>query len=139
MYKAEHLFVRFHGRKSSSPIFRPNYWVDGSALRSSFARVQHFEGWLTDAEIAKLAKQHYRDIAAISHNWNALIDCELWKIELRGNEVVQGIEGPIAPQPTHQATQTDPASSSALRGGALQIYLDPRTPFVCTPVDWNAI
>jgi hypothetical protein len=26
-----------------------------------------------------------------------------------------------------------------LRGGATQVYLNPKTPFICTPVNWNAV
>ena len=94
---------------------------------------------LTDAEIARIAKNYYREITAICRNWNDLQDNELWKIELRGAEVAEGIEGPIAAQPTFAATKTEPASSSLLSGGATQVYLYPRTPFICTPVDWKAI
>ncbi len=139
MYRAEHLFVRFHGAKAKSAIYLPNYWVDGTAIGSAFGRASQFAGMLTDAEIAKVAKNYYREITAICRNWNDLKDNELWKIELRGTEIVEGIEGPIAAQPTFTATKTEPASSSLLLGGATQVYLYPRTPFICTPVDWKAI
>ncbi len=139
MYTAVHLFVRFHGAKARTAIYLPNYWVDGMAIASAFDRARRLEGMLSDAEIARVAKNYYREITAICHNWNDLRENELWKIELRGNEVMEGLEGPIASQPTFAATKEAPASSSRLSGGATQIYLYPRSPFVCTPVDWTAI
>jgi hypothetical protein len=151
VYRAEHMFLRFHGVKAKARIRilhsvgtkdrinLPNYWVDGTALGAAFGRASQFAGMLTDAEITKLAKSYYREITAICRNWNNLKDNELWKIELRGSEVVTGLKGPIAPQPTFAATPTEPASSSMFIGGATQVYLYPRTPFNCTPVDWNAI
>lgn len=138
-YRAPRQFLRFHGSKAKLPIFQPNYWVDSTAIGSAFGRANQFSGWLTDAEISKIAKNYYREITAICQNWNPLNDNELWKVELRGTEVVEGLEGPIAPQSTFAATQTDVASASSLPGGALQVYLYPRTPFVCTPVNWNAV
>lgn len=137
-YGADHLFLRFHGKKAKYPIFRPNYWVDGSVLRTAISRAGQYEGWMQDGEIARIAKQHYRELAAICHNWNELHDTEVWKIELRGSEVIEGIEGEIASQTTHAATPSSPASSSRLAGGGIQMYLFPRTPFVCTPVDWRS-
>jgi hypothetical protein len=138
-YSAAHLFVRFHGSKAKSSIYQPNYWVDGSAIGSAFGRASQFEGLLTEAQINKIAKEYYREITAICRNWNDLHDNELWKIELRGTEIVEGIEGPIAPQPTFAGTRNAGASQSSLSGGAIQVYLNPRTPFICTPVDWNSI
>lgn len=139
VYRAKHLFLRFHGAKARTWIFEPNYWVDGTALASAFERASQFSRLLTDSEISKIAKRNYREITAICHNWNDLADNELWKIDLRGNEVVEGLEGPIAPQPAFAATRTDSASSSLLPGGAMQVYLNPRTPFICTPVNWNDV
>ncbi|WP_043340391.1 hypothetical protein [Belnapia moabensis] len=137
MYAAPHLFLRFHGKKAKNAIYLPNYWVDGTAIGSAFGRASQFEGMLTGAEISRVAKNYYREITAICRNWNDLRDNELWKIELRGSETVEGVEGPIAPQPTFAPTRTEPASASMLSGGATQVYLNPRTPFICTPVDWN--
>jgi len=139
LYRADHLFLRFHGPKSSRRIYKPNYWVDGSVLADALARAAQFEGFLTDQEIARVAKTYFRELAAICQNWNPLKDTELWKIELRGREVLQGLEGPIAAQPTFAATATDPATSSILRGGGIQVYLDPKTPFICTPLNWGAV
>jgi hypothetical protein len=157
-YHAEHLFVRFHhveasekreeeekkrilnGVKVKNTIYFPNYWMDGTALGAAFGRASQFEGWparagLTDAEVAKVARNYYREIAAVCHNWNDLKENELWKIELRGSEVVTGLEGPVAPQPTF----SEPALSSRFPGGGTQVYLYPRMPFICTPIDWNAM
>jgi hypothetical protein len=108
VYRAEHTFLRFHGAKAKTRIFEPNYWVDGSALGRAFGRANQFENWLSDAEIANIAKQYYRDISAICHNWNDLKDNELWKIELRGGESVEGLDGPIAPQPQFAAMKGSP-------------------------------
>ena len=94
MYTAVHLFVRFHGAKARTAIYLPNYWVDGMAIASAFDRARRLEGMLSDAEIARVAKNYYREITAICHNWNDLRENELWKIELRGNEVMEGLEGP---------------------------------------------
>jgi hypothetical protein len=137
-YRAPHLFLRFHGAKATKRIYQPNYWVDGSAVNTAFNRSEQFENWLTEAEIARTAKGHYRDISAICHNWNDLRDNELWKIELRGGESIEGLEGPAAPQPQFAATGVALATISKLRGGAIQIYLNPRSPFICTPVNWGA-
>lgn len=139
VYQAPHTFLRFHGQKSSRPIHAPNYWADGSVLGSAFGRASQFEGWLTDAEIVDIAKGHYRELTAICHNWNPLQDDTLWKIELRGSETVQGLEGPAASQPTFAAGAHGVATASRLRGGATQVYLDPGTPFICTPVSWRNI
>jgi hypothetical protein len=138
-YRAPHLFLRFHGSKAKASIFQPNYWVEGTAMGSAFGRASQFTGMLTDAEISRVAKSYYREITAICQNWNRLDDNELWKVQLLGTEVVEGLEGPIAPQPTFAATRTEASSQSSLPGGALQVYLYPRTPFICTPVDWNAL
>ena len=73
-FSAPHVFLRAQGRSSPNPIFGPNYWVDGAALTDAFGRVGIFEGWLSDEEIKRVAKTHYRDITAISHNWNDLED-----------------------------------------------------------------
>lgn len=138
-YRPDHLFLRFHGPKSSRPIYKPNYWVDGSVLAYALARAAQFDGFLTDQEITRVAKTYYRELAAICQNWNPLRDTELWKIQLRGGETLEGLEGPIAAQPTFSKTSTDPASASILRGGGIQVYLDPKSPFICTPVHWNAM
>jgi hypothetical protein len=139
LYQADHLFLRFHGPKSTRPIYKPNYWVDGSVLANALARATRFEGFLTDQEITRVAKAYYRELAAICQNWNPLKDTELWKIQLRSGEMLQGLEGPIAAQPTFAATSSDPATASILRGGGIQVYLDPKTPFVCTPINWSAV
>lgn len=138
-YRAPHRFLRFHGSKAKLSVFQPNYWVDSSALCTALGRANQFENWLTDVEIRRIAKNYYREITAICHNWNRLEDNELWKIELREAEVLEGLEGMIAPQSSFEATNTEPASMSSLPGGALQIYLNPKTPFICTPVNWNAV
>nr|WP_294501619.1 hypothetical protein [uncultured Rhodopila sp.] len=150
-YRPDHLFVRFHGAKASKKprilhgatvdnrIYLPNYWMDGTALSAAFARASQFEGWATDAIISKIARNYYREIAAICYNWNDLAENELWKIELRGSEFVVGLEGPVAPQPTFAATKTEPALASIFLGGGTQVYLFPQTPFICTPVNWNAM
>jgi hypothetical protein len=139
LYQADHLFLRFHGPKSSRPIYKPNYWVDGSVLADALARASQFEGFLTDQEITRVAKAYYRELPAICQNWNPLKDTELWKIQLRGGETLEGLAGPIAAQPTFAATSSDPATTSILHGGGIQVYLDPKTPFVCTPVNWGAV
>ncbi len=138
-YRANHIFLRFHGAQAKRKIYQPNYWVDGTALGTAFGRAGQFENWLPDADIRKIAKTYYRDIAAICHNWNALQDNELWKIELRSEETVEGLEGPIAPQPTFQAGNGTSATTSMLQGGAKQVYLNPLTPFICTPISWMNI
>ena len=77
-YRPDHLFVRFHGAKASKKprilhgatvdnrIYLPNYWMDGTALSAAFARASQFEGWATDAIISKIARNYYREIAAIA-------------------------------------------------------------------------
>jgi len=137
LYAGDHLFFRFHGPKSSRPIYKPNYWVDGSLLGRSLARASQFEGFLSDREINRIAKTYYRELAAICHNWNPLKDDELWKIKLREGETLEGLAGPIAPQPTFAKTATEAATTSMLGGGGVQVYLNPKTPFVCTPVNWG--
>ncbi len=147
-YGAGSVFYRFHGRQAPRPIWGPNFWVLGEAFSRAFSRAGLFEGFLTDQEIARLAKLHYRELAAISYIWGQkpgtgeiirsdMNDNELWKIELRGSESVEGLQGTIAPQPTHHKTQHESASSSLFKGGALQAYLNPRTLFVCTPINWG--
>jgi hypothetical protein len=139
-YSAPHLFLRFHGAGSRKPIFRPNYWADGSALSRAVGRSGQFQGFLTEEEIGRLAKIYYRDITAICHNWQPVLRSDsLWKIQLRGSEVVVGLEGPARPQPTHAAEPARGilASKSRLTGGGIQVYLNPETPFLCTPVDWS--
>jgi hypothetical protein len=138
-YRAAHTFLRFHSPRSRCRIYDPNYWADGSAVGSAFGRAGQFDGWLSDGEIGRIAKNHYRDIAAICHNWNPLEDSTLWKIELRGAETVEGLEGAAAPQPTFAPEGGSPATASVLRGGATQVYLNPRTPFICTPVNWTSL
>jgi hypothetical protein len=71
-YRAPHLFLRAHGKASTKPVYAPNYWADGSALASSYNRAAQFKGFLTDSEISSIAKNYYREITAISHNWNDL-------------------------------------------------------------------
>jgi len=136
-YSAPHTFLRFHGSSAKTNIFDPNYWVDISALGSAFDRASQFENYLSEEEISKVAKTYYRNITAICHNWNPLKSDALWKIELRGSETVVGLEGPIAPQPTQAATKSEAASSSMLEGGAIQVFLNPKTPFICTPINWE--
>jgi hypothetical protein len=137
VYTAPHLFLRFHGSGGRNPIFVPNYWADGSAYSSVLERANQFEGYLNDSEIKNIAKNYYRDITAICHNWNPLNSNTLWKIELCGSESVEGLEGIIASQPTHAATHTEIASTSTLHGGGVQMFLNPKTPFICTPVNWE--
>lgn len=50
-----------------------------------------------------------------------------------------GLEGPVRAQPTHAADRRRniPASRSMLPGGAIQVYLNPGNPFVCSPVAWS--
>jgi hypothetical protein len=139
VYRADHLFLRFHGPKSPKPIYKPNYWVDGSVLANALERAGQFEGFLSDAEISRAAKSYYRELTAICRNWNPLTDTELWKVQLRGGETLEGLEGPIAAQPTFAATPTEPATASIFRGGGIQVYLNPKTPFVCTPVNWGTV
>lgn len=137
-YKAPHLFIRFHGKAARSGIYKPNYWADGTALGSSLGRAGQFEGFLTADEIRQIAKTYFREVTAICHNWNDLDSSQFWEIELRGSEEIEGIEGPVAPQPTHaEDSRTGaPASKSELPGGSMQVYLNPRTPFICRPIDW---
>jgi hypothetical protein len=137
-YRAPHLFLRAHGRASTKPVYAPNYWADGSALASSYNRAAQFKGFLTDSEISSIAKNYYREITAISHNWNDLAPDSFWRITLRGSETVEGLEGPAARQPTHSANKRtgETASQAILSGGALQVFLNPKTPFICTPVNW---
>lgn len=136
-YSAPHLFLRFHGTGSPTPIFAPNYWADGSALFDALNRASQFDGFLTESEIQQVAKNYYRDITAICHNWNPLASDTFWKIELRGSETIEGIEGIIAEQPTHAGTGTMAPSSSMLRGGGLQVFINPQSPFLCTPQNWD--
>lgn len=144
LFSAPREFYRFHPRHDDlsaenyhfKGIAAPNYWADGSAFTAAWRRAEIFEGSLEDQYIAMIAKQHYRDICAICHNWNALDDNKLWRLRLRGDERVEGLIGPTKPQPTHAAMPEEPASQSMLKGGALQAYLNPKTPFICTPVNW---
>jgi hypothetical protein len=151
VYRKEHLFIRFHpvpdpkwtreihGKKLPEGIYLPNYWADASALGTASRRASQFKGWLTDAEISAIAKRNYREITAVCWNWNEFDDNQLWKLELRGDEVVEGLEGPIAPQPQWAKTATEPASKVGFTGGATQVYLNPKSPFLCSPVDWKAM
>jgi len=136
-YSAPNVFLRFHGSFAKTKIYDPNYWVDSSAMVSALDRASQFENYLSDPEIRRIAKNYYREITAICNNWNDLNSNTLWKIELRGAELVEGLEGQIAQQPTHAATKTESASTSILRGGAIQVFLHPKTPFICTPIDWD--
>lgn len=136
-YSAPHLFLRFHGANSRNPIFIPNYWADGSAFGLAFNHATQFEGFLTDDEIKNIAKFYYRNITAICHNWNPLDSNTFWKIELCGAEIVEGLEGEVGSQPTHPGTSKVPALTSLLHGGGVQVFLNPKTPFICTPVNWN--
>jgi hypothetical protein len=136
-YSAPHLFLRFHGANSIKPIFAPNYWADESAFTSAFNHATQFEGFLTDDEIRNIAKSYYRNITAICHNWNPLDSDTFWKITLCGSETVEGLEGEVGMQPTHAKTDTASASTSLLHGGGVQVFLNPKTPFICTPVRWN--
>jgi hypothetical protein len=139
LYCADHLFLRFQGPASKRRIYEPNYWADGSVLADALSRASQFEGFLSDREISQAAKSYYRELAAICRNWNPLKDTELWKIRLQGGERVEGLAGPVASQPTFAATATEPATSSTFRGGGIQVYLNPKTPFICTPVSWAAV
>jgi hypothetical protein len=136
-YTAPELFFRFHGKGSPVSIYAPNYWACGSSFGRAISRASHFEGFLNDAEIRQIAKTNYRDVTAICHNWNPLESDTFWKIELAGNETIEGLEGEVAPQPTHAATATNSASTSKLSGGGVQVFLNPETPFICTPVNWE--
>jgi len=138
-------FYRFHGRNAPRKIFETNFWVRGSALLKALGRAAQFEGWLSEVEIARVAKQYYRDIAAISHLWGQrngelilgeMHDTEFWKIELKGDEYIDGLLGAVAPQPTHHDVGGHGASSSILQGGGLQAFIRPGSPFLCTPVTW---
>ena len=95
---------------------------------------------LSDAEAARIAKTYYREITAICHNWNDLASDSFWQINPTGTERIEGLEGPVGPQLTHSADKrtNTPASSSMLRGGGIQVFLFPRSPFVCTPVNWGS-
>ena len=136
-YSAPHLFLRFHGAGSLTPIFAPNYWADGSAFSNALNRASQFEGFLDEGEIRNPAKNYYRDITAICHNWIPLASETFWKIELRGSETLEGLEGVIASQPTHAGTRKTAPSTSILHGGGIQVFLNPESPFVCTPVNWD--
>ena len=105
-FVAPHVFLRFHGVSSRRRIDQPNYWADGDVMVRAFMRASQFEGFLTDAEIRGIARTYYRDLAAISHNWNDLASSNLWRIRLQDSETVDGLAGPVAPQPTHQAKQS---------------------------------
>jgi hypothetical protein len=139
LYSADHLFLRFHGRQSSRPIYQPNYWADGSVLANALARGGQFEGFLTDREITGVTKKYYRELTAICHDWNPLKNTELWKIHLRGRETLEGLEGPIKAQPTFANASLGQPITSILRGEGIQVYLNPKTPFVCTPVNWGGV
>lgn len=140
-FSAPHTFFRFHktelfvdGSSDGRPIFKPNYWADGSVFSRANARTLAGGGMhLTGAEFDAIAKQHYRDIAAICHDWNPLASDQLWRIALRGNETVEGLLGPIKEQPKFSG---NPALG-LLKGGGLQVYLNPETPFICTPRNWG--
>jgi hypothetical protein len=141
------VFYRFHGRHARRPVFEVNFWVHGSALAAALGRAAQFEGWLSDEEVSRVAKQYYRDIAAISHLWGVnaqgqpilgeMHEGEFWKIQLQGDEYVDGLLGAIAPQPTHHAAGGQGPSSSILAGGGLQAVLRPGSPFLCTPTHWR--
>lgn len=135
-YQAPHLFLRAHGKRSRDPIFKPNYWADGNVWGSAYDRAGQFELFLSDDEIRLIARNYYRELTAICHNWNDLDMSSFWKISLRGSEIVEGIEGPAAAQPMFDADSRTgaPASASQLPGGGLQVFLNPKTPFICTPV-----
>ena len=118
------------------PIWAPNYWADGSALATALARASQFQGFLNDQEISGVAKSYYRELVAISRTWRKeLLDSDLWKLQLQGSETVEGLEGPAAEQPIFD----EPASASRFQGGGIQVYLYPKTPFLCTPVSWEAV
>jgi hypothetical protein len=111
-------------------------------MAASWQRHSHvrprFEGHLRDDEISRIAKNYYRDITAISHNWNDLASNDFWRISLRAGETVEGLQGPVAPQPAiaENSRIGEPASRSLLAGGGLQVFLNPIMPFLCTPVAW---
>lgn len=137
-YMAPALFFRFHATHEKSNIARCNYWADAATFAKAWERASQFEGWLKDREISQIAKSHYRDATAICHNWNELASNTLWKLELRGAESVEGLEGPVKGQPTHAADSRKgmPASVSRLAGGGTQVVLHPKSPFICTPIHW---
>lgn len=137
-YSAPQLFLRAHGKATRAPIFAPNYWMDASALASAYSRAGQFCGFLTDDEIREIAKNYYREIAAVSYGWNGLASNSFWRIDLRGGETVEGLAGFAAPQPTHSADLRTGASASisTFSGGGMQVFLDPKTPFICSPVNW---
>lgn len=139
LFGAPHLFLRAHGRSSRNAIFLPNYWADGSVCGGAWNRANQFEGWLKDEEIARIAKDQFRDLTAISHNWNELKSGSFWRIALQGSETVEGIQGPVASQPAWSANPVkgETASKSTLAGGGVQVFLNPRTPFICTPFNWS--
>jgi hypothetical protein len=138
IYRAPHMFLRAHGKSSAKPIYAPNYWADGTALGKSFGRAEQFQGFVPDEEISRIAKSYYREVTAISYNWNELADNKFWRINLRAGETVEGIEGPAASQPAYSANVRtgETASKARLSGGGIQVFLNPKTPFLCTPVDW---
>lgn len=98
-----------------------------------------FEGWLEDEEIARIARNHYRDLSAICHNWIELKSDSFWQIQLQGGETVEGIQGPVASQPAWAANPVkgETASKSTLAGGGLPVFLNPGTPFICTSFLWS--
>ena len=138
-YRSPHQFLRVHGKSSPKAIYAPNYWADGSAEGSAFGRASQFSGFLTDDEIRQIAKNYYREITAICRNWNPeMASNTFWRITLRGSETLEGLEGPAAPQPTFAEDKRTgvSATQSMLSGGAIQVFLNPRTPFICTPINW---
>jgi hypothetical protein len=137
-YRAPHLFLRAHGKASPKPIYTPNFWADGTALGAAFGRAGQFQGFLSSEEISRIAKTYYREITAVSHNWNELSDKTFWRVNLRAGETVEGVEGPAAAQPTFSENipTGETASLARLSGGAIQVFLNPKTPFICTPADW---
>ncbi len=143
-FAAPRTFFRFHETRTDlSPenykkygISRPKHWADASAFATAWERAEQFDGWLEDDAIARIAKANYRDICAICHNWNDMKDNQLWRLRLEGAERVEGLIGPTKPQPTHAETSEEPASRSMLNGGAIQAFLYPKTPFICTPISW---
>ena len=97
VYRPDHLFFRFHGSDARKRIYEPNYWVDASVLADALAHASQFEGFLSDQEISRVAKTYYRELAAICRTFRAeLKDADLWKIQLRGGETLEGLEGPTA-------------------------------------------
>ena len=128
-YQGPHRFLRAAGASSSG---RPashygDWWVDQSVFLKMAGKMEQWEGWLTEAEIRQMTKENYRAITAICRDWNDFREMVI--LDLPAGEQLEGLVGPVQPQPEYSIRSADHDVNRYFIGGAEQVYFGWKNPF----------